>query len=210
MRRLPISIAIASLATLTLASSALGWCVETGKDSQRVIDPKVHTKVIGPKGDPFYRLVVKVTETKVTACTGWVRVPDRDWVNGYVLKVRGTDVTVARGERAHLPAGSYVGEWHKGTRVLEEVERFDISCVRAVIQPHAAKVKWHGIGRQGYSAKTFTVPEGCTYRTGWRWLKGRTMTSVVVDGERMERFRTAKPGYYGKLYTGFTRGLTCN
>lgn len=214
VKRFSSSIALALVATLVAASATLAWHVDTGKHQQSVVDPRVIARKHGPAGDPFYRVVVQVTQPRLGACEGWVEVPDANWVGDYRLILRDTgNITIERGERVTLPAGSYVGDWVSPTKGVyeREVERFDIRCKRASLLPaqHTYEVRWAGKGRNGRFVQKATLEPGCTYKSPWKWLRGNTKSKVRVNGERVLQFRTAAPGYYGRLYKGFTPGVSC-
>lgn len=54
-----------------------------------------------------------------------------------------------------------------------------------------------------------TVPGGCVWRSGWRYIEGGKVIKVRRgNGTLLARKRTVW-GYYGPLYYGFQRGLHC-
>jgi len=54
------------------------------------------------------------------------------------------------------------------------------------------------------------VPGGCIFRTGWRYEHPRTMLSVRRgNGTVLARMSSGPGGYYGPLWRGFERGMTC-
>ena len=195
------------------SSAAMAWHVDTGSYEQTVTDPQVKLTTIGPKGDPFYRIIVKVKPARFGACQGYVEVPDAKWAQGTTLTVDGTNVAIGRGERATLPAGSYVGRWSNS----KEIERFKVTCDRAFVPAvlQSYTVKWHGKGKTKRYTQQWTLREDCTLKSRWRFLEGRTMSRVVVKDAsgtivKDKRFRAAKPGFYGRLYRGFTPGVSCS
>ena len=211
MRRITTLLSLVLALVVGGSSVALGWHVTTGEDQQTltVISPKVKAFERGPAGDPFHRIVVKVSPSKATygACTGWVEVPDERWAKGTTLYVEGTDVAIGPGERATLPEGSYRGTWSNS----REVEKFDISCKPAPSLPSktVVNVKWVFTGRDGRVVRRVLVPEGCTFRSGWNYHRGNTPGRVKADGKVILRYRAAPPGFYKPLWKGFTPGVSC-
>lgn len=212
----------AGLAALTLSlmvagtSSAFAWHVDTGKDQQQVTHTaaKATARMLGPKGDPWHRFVVKSTPAKTTfgACTGWVKVPNQSWANGTTFTVDGTRIAIGKGQRAHLPAGSYVGRWSNS----QEVERFTIRCdtaiVPAVLNENTVKFTIRIIGRNGVRKITRTMQGGCTFKSPWYWVKGNTKMWVNQKQPTFKRIytgRAAAPGQYGPLYHGYKKGVSC-
>lgn len=221
MKRTSLSGMIAAVLVVVMAVPALAWHVKTGEYQQGIdyTEPDTTVRVIGPSGDPFYRIVIKVKRSKWEpgACEGWVKVPNQNWVGNYKLYVQGTNVVVSRGQKATLSAGDYVGRWSNdgGENWHREKEEFTIRCDKAVPEqadPNPQHFTWRYVGRNGVKKARITVPEGCTYRSPWRFLKGNTRSWVWSrdDQRRIKTFRVAPPGYYGKLWKGFTPGLDCD
>lgn len=188
-----LSIALAILATAIIATPALGWHVDTGDCT-----PAPKAIIREPYGDPYGRIVVRNDRS----CRGWVAVPDASWVKGGYLTVDGTDVRIGRGESARLKAGSYTGRWTNSS----EVEHFTIAA-----HGQSVDVVWRGIGKAGLFKADITVPDGCVYRSGYRWLKGSTKTWVQdrTHATRLATQRVSPPGYYKPLWHGYDKGLTC-
>ena len=189
------------------SSTVFAWHVDTGKDAQDVIEPRVTASQRGPGGDPFHRVIVKVSPLRFGACTGWVEVPDAQWATGTVFTVRDMGVSIGKGERATLPAGDYVGDWSNS----REVERFTIRCDRAVVTAQAIDVTFRYVGRDGVQKRKVTIPEGCTYRSPWVYMQPETKFWVQdrTNKTRVKTFSSGKGGYYGKLYKGYVKGVSC-
>lgn len=212
MKRLGISSITAGMLVLALAVPTLAWHVdvEKGEQTSSRSAPNVTAKQFGPAGDPFHRVVVKVGVGRVTwgECNGFVTVPDEQWAQGTTLTVDGTDIAIGRGETAELPSGSYVGRWSNS----REVEYFDISCVKAeepTMKPVTVKLNF--VGRDGPDTKKWLIPQGCQYRSGWIYMQPSTRFFVErLNGKFIRGWNSSVGGYYGPLYNGFTRGLSCN
>lgn len=199
------------------------WFIKTGKHDQwaRRTNPNVNARGIGPAGDPFYRVIVGVGRSKVQYgfCLGWVKFPNQDFGDGYWLVIKDADGKriglVFKGAALDLHRGSYTGEWERMSdgKVRDEIERFDITCNRAVV-PAATDVKvtWRYVGRDGVRKVTQTIPEGCSWRSAWHFVKGDTrqwLQQKQPVNKRLATWRTASPGYYGTPWTGYTKGITC-
>lgn len=210
---IPLSIGL----VLALAVPAFAWHVDTqpGQQTADRSDPNVTAKQYGPGGDPFHRVVVKVSPTKVTfgECFGGVYVPNEEWAIGTTLTVKnlnGDDmgVSITKGERARLPEGDYTGHWSNS----REVEKFSITCKPAVVpDPAAITIGFTFDGRNGKTTKVVTIPEGCQYRSPWVYMQPSTPFWVQdrTNGERVRTWNSAIGGNYGPLYKGFTKGITC-
>ena len=205
--RIVTLVALTAALTVAGASSAFAWHVDTGKDQQAVIEPRATASQRGPKADPFHRIIVKVSPLRLGACTGWVEVPDAQWAQGTEFTVRGTDVDITRGERATLPAGDYVGDWSNS----REVERFTIRCVRASDTSPSIDVTFRYVGRDGVKKRKVSIPAGCTYRSPWVYMQPETKFWVQdrTNKTRVRTFKAGKAGFYGPLYRGYVKGVSC-
>jgi hypothetical protein len=192
-RLLGVSLALATMASAVVASPVLAWEVEVGDCLS-----KPWARILEPAGDPWGRIVVGHDRS----CKGWVRVPDQDWVDGATFLIAGR--VLHRGERAWLPPGQYEGTWSNH----DEVEHVDI-----VDTAHSVGITWGGVGKAGPFRLRYTIPKGCVLHTGWQYLVPETMTWVrqkdYTSNQLLASERVAKAGYYGPLYRGYTKGLTC-
>lgn len=208
MKRSITSTALALAATLVISTVAAAWHVDVTAGARDPIAPKVTAKSFGPKGDPWHRIVVKVGPVRYGPCIGSVSVPDAKWANGTTLTVDGTSVAIGRGQSAPLPAGDYVGRWSNS----QEVEHFTIAC-RTFTPADSLDVRigFRFVGKQGIRVIRKTIAPGCTYRSPWVWMKGGTKFWVQdnTNGKRLLTRRAAPPGFYGPLYHGYTKGISC-
>jgi hypothetical protein len=207
---------LATILTFIVAIPAFGWHVDTGKDHQTVTfnEATATAKAHGPKGDPWFRFVVKSSpaSVKLGTCTGWVKVPNQSWANGTTFTVDGTNVAIGKGEKAHLPAGSYVGRWSNSN----EVERFTIRCERAlvpaVLPDNTVKFTIRIVGRNGVRKITRSMSGGCTYKSPWLYAKPQTRMWVNQKQPEFSRLLTRNSGaggYFGPLYRGYDIGISC-
>ncbi len=191
-KMLMVSTVLALIASALAVTPALAWHVFTS-DCQA----ETSARIIEPAGDPYGRIVVK----NDGRCLGSVRVPDAAWVDGGTFHVAGK--VLKAGERAWLPPGDYTGTWSN----FPEVEHFSIRNTSGPV-----RVVWRGVGRSGAFWRTYVVPRGCVLKTGWRYLQPETLTWVQdrTNWQRLATDRVAKAGYYGALYRGYTKGITCH
>jgi hypothetical protein len=182
---------LALIASAFTVTPALAWHVESGDCSTQP-----SARIIEPAGDPWGRIVVNHDRV----CRGWVRVPDEAWVEGGTFHIAGK--VLARGERAWLKPGEYEGTW-SNTDEIEQVLIRDTS--RPVV------VVWRGLGKDGEFTMSYNIPKHCVLRTGWHYLLPETLTWVQdrTGRQRLATDRVAKAGYYGKLFQGYTKGITC-
>jgi hypothetical protein len=186
-----VSMALALIASAFAVTPALGWHVYSGDCQSKPL-----ARIIEPAGDPWGRIIVKHDR----ACTGWVRVPDEEWVDGGTFNIAGK--TLKAGERAWLPPGEYRGTWSNFPEVTHVVIRDTAGPVLVV---------WRGIGKTGEFKARYRIPNGCVLKTGWRYLEPETLTWVQdrTNKQRLATKRVAKAGYYGMLYKDFDKGITC-
>lgn len=173
------------------AAPALGWHVSTGD-----CESAATAWASDPGGDPFLRVVVRNDRS----CFGWVGVPDNAWAEGTVFHVGHR--TAGRGERIYLRPGSYTGTWSNSS----EVEHFTIRDTAGTV-----RIGWSGVRRNGRHTRVVDVPAGCTWRSPWVWHLGGTKMWVQdrTHSERLLTKRVAPPGFYGGLWRGYTKGLSC-
>jgi hypothetical protein len=192
-RLLGVSMALAMVASAVAVTPALAWEVESGNCVSRP-----WARILEPAGDPWGRIVVGHDGT----CKGWVRVPDKDWVDGGTFFIAGK--ALKAGQRASLPPGEYDGTWSNS----DEVEHVVIRDTA-----YSVGITWGGTGRHGSFQLHYTVPKGCILRTGWQYLVPETMTWVrqkdYTANQLLASERVAKAGYYGALFRGYQVGLDC-
>ena len=221
MRLRVTAVAALMVATLIGGASApvLGWHgITEDCNIYQKLTPKA--RVIGPAGDPFYRVVVKVKSTYSTCIGGSITHPENRWTQSpddWWLLVFDSDgdrkYTIPHGETVgHVRPDTYTGKWynHVTKRTLTETEDLRVSA-NVVRNFGRVKVTWRYVGRDGVRRVTKTLREGCTWRSGWHWVKGGTRMWVQDNdhGKRLLARRAAPPGYYGPLYKGYERGTTC-
>jgi len=185
------SLTLALMASAITITPALASYVESGDCKSTPAG-----RIIEPAGDPWGRIIVKHDRS----CRGWVRVPDESWVGDATFYIG--DVQLKAGERAWLPPDRYQGIWSNS----DEVENV---VIRDTAGP--VVVTWRGIGKTGLFKTKYRIPNGCVLRTGWRYLVPETLTWVQdrTDKRRLATKRVAKAGYYGKLFKGYRKGITC-
>ena len=186
-----VSAALSMLASVLTVAPALAWHVESGDCAT---EPSA--SIIEPAGDPWGRIVVKHDQF----CRGWVRVPDEDWVEGGTFHIAGKVLTA--GDRVWLKPGEYEGTW-SNTPEVEHVVIRDTSGPVVVV--------WRGLGKTGEFTKSYRIPKHCVLKTGWHYLQPETLTWVQdrTGRQRLATDRVAKAGYYGKLFQGYTKGVSC-
>jgi hypothetical protein len=190
-RLMAIATTLALLCSAFSVTPALAWHVESGDCRSKPVG-----RIIEPAGDPWGRIIVKHDRS----CRGWVRVPDEDWVDGGTFHIAGK--VLRAGDRAWLAPGTYEGSWSN----FPETERV---VIRDTAGP--VRVVWRGVGRHGMFKLKYEVPNRCVLKTGWHFLQPETLTWVQdhTNGQRLATKRVAKAGWYGKLYKGYFRGITC-
>jgi hypothetical protein len=192
MKRLILmAMSLALIASTMAVTPALAWWVKSGDCKSKPV-----ARIVEPAGDPFGRIVVRHNRS----CKGWVKVPDADWLDGGTFFI--ADKALTAGQRASLPPGEYVGTWSN----IDEIEHVVIRDVAGPVH-----VAWRGIGRDGHFVTSYDIPNGCVLRTAWHYLVPESLT-WVQDRTHTRRLATkavAKAGYYGALYKGYDKGVTC-
>ena len=65
------------------------------------------------------------------------------------------------------------------------------------------------IGDDGVTKVTKNVPDGCVFRSGWRYVLPDTQMWVNGDGKRLTTRDAGPGGYYGPIPDIANKGLTC-
>jgi hypothetical protein len=205
MKKIASALALALIASaITIAPVAAGdvkpaWHV-TPSDCESVAKGKIHE----PYEDPFARIVIRNNLT----CKGSVTVPDERWAEGTTFSVG--NKTAGRGETIRLKAGCYVGTWSNS----QEEEQFCIANTQGPV-----KVAWLFTGKNGPTTRIYTVPEGCSFRSGYKWVKGSTWIKlrnrtdktllIPLPGEKT-KLKASPPGFYKAFDYDFEKGMSCN
>lgn len=203
-----VSSGLAAFMTFALAGSTLAWHEEVRVQADR--HTEASAKSIGPRGDPFYRFVVKVRDIKV--CHAQVRIPDERWVTDDTrLVIDGGPTLTVPGRWYDIQPGVYDARWYWNDDTRKEYERVRVPGCVFPAQVPGVTIGISHVGHNGRTVRVVDIPAGCKYRSPWTWIKGRTVFSVQdrTNKERLLTKRAVAPGFYGKLYRGFTPGVEC-
>ena len=178
---------------------------------------------------------ITTTITTYGQCHSWAGNPEENWAAGTTLYASpaGTNDRIyigGPGMRKEMRPGQYDffwkkanGTWYQGRSPENTNNRYHRKTVPACPPAPAVTssvvrewtpgadvpIHWRFIGRNSPVKKSYSVPENCTFRTGWNYHKGNTKATVKSRGKTLLRYRSGPPGYYGPLYKGFKQGLTC-
>lgn len=191
------------------ASSALAWHDETKAEGDRYVTTT--TREYGPAGDPYHRVTIAAEE--VRTCSGYVRIPDQNWVTDDTrLEVQGGPTLTEPGKWYSLAPGIYDAQWQwrfqNGQPTRTEYEKVRVPSCLYTAEVLNSKYTWRVVGKNGVRKMRISVPANCTFKSQWAFHKGSSKAWVWsnTDQRRILTYRAGKAGYYPPLYRGYQKG----